>query len=101
VEDVVGDVMEEGIGRAIPLRRTRGNGRAVVVPPTSWSERLGAGARRVAASPRQLWLAGLGSLGLLARGARTAWVHAVSEGATVEGWLRSLAGSDSAGTPTG
>jgi hypothetical protein len=92
-----GGVMEEGTGKAIPLRRPRSGARVVPARrPRSWS--LGVGAVRTALEPpRQVWLAGLGSGALAWRGARAAWQRLVAEGTEVEGALRRVLGRP---TPT-
>ena len=77
-------VMDEGSGKAIPLRRSRTATRPVVVRAQAGD----ALTTRVLAAPRQVWLATLGGAGLTLRGARTAWDRLVSEGETVESVLR-------------
>jgi hypothetical protein len=81
-------VMDEGSGKAIPLRRSRTAARPVVVRPPV-GEAL---STRVLAAPRQVWLAALGSAGFTLRGARTTWDRLVSEGEAVEGRLRRTLG---------
>ena len=80
--------MEDGPSKAIPLRRSRGGTRGPTGRPLGLTERLTASVRLALSPPRQIWLAGLGSAVLAARGTRTAWSHLVAEGAAVEGWLR-------------
>ena len=84
--------MEDGPSKAIPLRRSRGSTRTPTGRPLRLTERLTAGVRLALSPPRQIWLAGLGSAVLAARGTRTAWSHLVAEGAAVEGWLRRTLG---------
>jgi hypothetical protein len=76
-------VMDEGSSKAIPLRRSRGGTRAVIVRAPAWLR-----ARRVFAPPRQLWLASLGGTALTLRGVREAWARLVAEGVSAETWLR-------------
>jgi len=79
--------MEEGMSKAIPIRRSRAAARAVVVRSRPWSVNLSAGVRAAVEPPRQLWLAGLGATVLAIRGARTAWSLIIAEGAGVEARL--------------
>lgn len=90
--DAGGDVMEEGMSRAIPLRRSRGATRAVAAP--AWTERMTAGVWRVLEPPRQLWLASLGATALSLRGVRDTWTLLVVEGAEVETQLWRALGRD-------
>jgi hypothetical protein len=90
-------VMEEGMSKAIPLRRSRSGVRALAARPLRLTERLTAGVRRALSPPRQIWLASLGSAALTVRGARTVWSHLLAEGAAVEDWLRRTLGG--AGDP--
>jgi len=86
--------MDEGMSKAIPLRRSRSGVRALAARPLRLTERFTAGVRRVLLPPRQIWLASLGGAVLAVRGARAAWSQLVTEGAAVEGWLRhTLAGA--------
>jgi hypothetical protein len=87
--------MDEGAGKAIPLRRSRGKGRGVRVASSGSGgilPDLTAGVRAVLSPPRQLWLAGLGGSALALRGVRSAWSRMVEEGRRVEeraeGWVR-------------
>ena len=86
-------VMDEGTSssKAIPLRRSRATTRAVTVRER-WSGGLATGVRYALTSPRQLWLATLGGTTIALRGARAAWSAMVTEGETVEGWLRESIG---------
>src|SRR2546429_9137260 len=77
--------MEDGPSKAIPLRRSRGSTRTPTGRPLRLTERLTAGVRLALSPPRQIWLAGLGSAVLAARGTRPPWAHLVAEGAAVEG----------------
>ena len=79
--------MEEGMSKAIPLRRSRNGSRAVATRP-GWIDGLGNGAQLVLAPPRQLWLAGLGASALAWRTIQATWTRAVEEGAAVEDWMR-------------
>lgn len=81
-------MMEEGTGKAIPLRRSRTGARPLVVQQRGLTGSVVAAARGVFEPPRQMWLATLGSAGLTARGVRSAWARLVAEGEAVEGWLR-------------
>jgi hypothetical protein len=85
--------MEEGMSKAIPLRRSR-NGSRVVATRTDagWIDGLGNGAQLVLAPPRQLWLAGLGASALAWRTIQDTWTRAVVEGAAVEDWMRRALG---------
>jgi hypothetical protein len=75
--------MDEGTGKTIPIRRSRGaNGTAGVTAT------IAAGFRRIADQPRQMWLAGLGAAALTARGAVAAWDRMVAEGTELETDLR-------------
>jgi len=74
--------MDDGISKAIPLRRSRGT-RAVALRPPGWLS-----AERMLAPPRQVWLASLGGTALALRGLRDAWSRLVGEGITVESRLR-------------
>jgi hypothetical protein len=81
--------MEEGMSKAIPLRRSRNGSRAVAtVSERRWIDGLGNGAQVVLAPPRLLWLAGLGAGALAWRTIQTTWMRAVDEGAAVEDSLR-------------
>ena len=84
--------MDEGMSKAIPLRRSRSGVRALAARPLRLTERFTAGVRRVLLPPRQIWLASLGSAVLTMRGAQTAWSHLVAEGLAAEGWLRRTLG---------
>ncbi len=92
--------MDEGTSKAIPLRRSRGNGngRAMAVRTASeqtgpgWTARIASGARRAFDPPRQLWLAGLGGTTLTVRAAIELWALLVSEGAATEAWVRGTLG---------
>ena len=84
--------MDEGMNKAIPLRRSRSGVRAVAARPLRLTERFTAGVRRALSPPRQIWLASLGSAALTVRGARTVWSHLIVEGAAVEDWLRRTLG---------
>jgi len=75
--------MDEGTGKTIPLRRSRGGNGSGGVTAT-----IAAGFRRIADQPRQMWLASLGAAALTARGALAAWSRVVEEGAEVESDLR-------------
>ena len=92
------DEMEDGMSKAIPLRRSRNGTRAVANRTESrWTDAVTNGIRRVAEPPRQLWLAGLGTTALAVRGVLQAWDWAVEEGVSAEGWLRQRLGRN--GTP--
>jgi hypothetical protein len=83
--------MEEGMSKAIPIRRSRAAARTVVVRPRAWSLSLSASVRAAVEPPRQIWLASLGGTVLAIRGARAAWSLMVAEGALVEArFLRAL-----------
>jgi hypothetical protein len=85
--------MEEGMSKAIPLRRSRNGSRAVATRSEGgWVEGLGSGAQLVLAPPRQLWLAGLGASALAWRTIQGTWTRAVTEGAAVEDWMRRALG---------
>ena len=85
--------MEEGMSKAIPLRRSRNGSRAVATRSEGgWIDGLGNGAQLVLAPPRQLWLAGLGAGALTWRTIQATWTRAVEEGATVEDWMRHALG---------
>jgi hypothetical protein len=85
--------MEEGMSKAIPLRRSRNGSRAVATSPESrWIDGLGSGAQLVLAPPRQLWLAGLGASALAWRTIEATWTHVIAEGAAVEDSLRRALG---------
>jgi hypothetical protein len=86
----VGGCMEEGMNKAIPIRRSRAGRTAPAPAAGRWSDGLVAGVRAVVAPPRQLWLAGLGGIALAVRGTRAAWAHLVTEGAATEGRLLRL-----------
>jgi len=87
--------MEEGMSKAIPLRRSRNGTRAVAQRnERRWSDALTDGIRRATAPPRQVWLAGLGTTALAVRSVRAAWDRLVEEGASAEGWLRQRLGRD-------
>jgi hypothetical protein len=80
--------MEEGTSKAIPLRRSRGARSVAPQMAAGWSGAITARLRAAIAPPRELWLAGLGGIALVVRGARGAWAQLVSEGLTAEAWLR-------------
>jgi hypothetical protein len=82
-------MMDEGTGKPIPIRRSRGANGGGGVTAT-----IAAGFRRIADQPRQVWLAGLGAAALTARGALAAWTRIVEEGAEVESDLRRVWGSE-------
>ena len=85
--------MEEGMSKAIPLRRSRNGSRAVATRSEGgWVEGLGSGAQLVLAPPRQLWLAGLGASALAWRTIQATWTRAIDEGAAVEDSLRRVLG---------
>ena len=77
------------MSKAIPLRRSRANGR-VIAKRSSESSGIGASLQTLLAPPRQLWLATLGGGALTVRGARSAWARLVAEGSAVESELRRL-----------
>jgi hypothetical protein len=87
--------MDDGTGKAIPLRRSRA-ARVVGVRTGRWTERVAAAVSAVLEPPRQVWLAGLGGGALAWRGARAGWSRLVTEGGEVERWLRG-----SSATPEG
>jgi len=80
--------MEEGTGKAIPLRRSRTATRPAAVRPQGVTEGVRGLVARVLDPPRQLWLATLGTAGVTVRGAGAAWQLLVDEGEAVESWLR-------------
>src|SRR5262249_37322452 len=84
----VGVEMEEGTGKAIPLRRSRTAARPAAVPPPRASDGVGGLLARALEPPGQLWLATLGTAGVTVRGAGAAWELLVGEGEVVEAWLR-------------
>jgi hypothetical protein len=71
--------------KAIPLRRKQAGGPAA--RQGSWRSGIGTAARLVRESPRQLWLATLGSTAITVRGALATWELLVSEGRATERWL--------------
>ena len=77
--------MDEGTGKTIPMRRSRGANGSGGVTAT-----ITAGFRRIADQPRQMWLASLGAAALTARGALAAWTRIVEEGEEAESDLRRL-----------
>ena len=91
-----GDAMEEGTRKAIPLRRTRGAGRAGTAASETrrWVDGLSAGLGLLLAPPRQVWLAGLGTTALAVRGVRHGWAQLLAEGVSAESWLRQRLGRD-------
>ena len=80
--------MEEGTGKAIPLRRSRTAARPAAFRPHDAVDGVRGLAARVLEPPRQLWLATLGTAGVTVRGAGAAWQLLVGEGEAVEAWLR-------------
>jgi hypothetical protein len=85
--------MEEGMTKAIPLRRSRNGSRAAATgSERRWIDGLGSGAQLLLAPPRHLWLAGLGASALAWRVIQATWTRAVTEGAAVEDSLRRALG---------
>jgi hypothetical protein len=85
--------MEEGMStKAIPLRRSRGTSRVGGEPSPGLIDRLGSGLRLTISPIHALWLAGLGGTSLAIRSTGAIWASLTSEGASVEGWFRSLLG---------
>jgi len=90
--------MNESRTKAIPLRRTRAaGGLTVSARLTEWRDRVGQGAQLLAAPPRQVWLAALGSVAFTARTTQALWVRAVTEGESVERWLHGLSPENGGG----
>src|SRR5205085_1445699 len=85
-------MMDEGMSKAIPLRRSRGTAaRAVGVQARrteSLTTRLSGGVQLALEPTRQIWLASLGSTTITLRGARELWALLVSEGAATQTWVR-------------
>jgi hypothetical protein len=81
--------MEEGIStKAIPLRRSRSTSRGSIEQSSGLTARIGSGIRTTIAPARSLWLASLGGTSFAIRGATTIWQSLITEGASVERWLR-------------
>jgi hypothetical protein len=89
--------MEEGRGKAIPLRRSRSNGATRPDPtPPGWRATLGSNVRWAIQPPRLVLLAGLGGTMLTLRAAASAWSRLVAEGKVVE---RTLLGPGDSAAP--